>query len=354
MKYQTTQILTPHGRMPGDPAPRDPVPRAALPHQGGELRSSKLPLAAQLALGGLTALLDRPEMRDLFIHAGASGVRVWADSGSGNQQVKNHGLDRAGVAALAVKLIACGGRQLDELHPCQDVKLGDGIRVHAVLGPVSVSGATISIRLPRVHHTSFGELVEAGLCDHKTAKILTAAVSLRKNILITGGTGSGKTTLLAALLDMADPADRIITIEDLAEIRLTHEHTVSLEARTANSEAAGAVSVQELLIQALRMRPNRIVLGECRGAEIVTLLNALNTGHDGGAGTLHASSIRDVPARLEALGASAGMEPTALAKQVISAVDLVVHLQAEHGRHRVEALGTPTLQADQRLGIAVK
>src|SRR5690606_13613482 len=241
---------------------------------------------------------------------------LWIDRTGTLGRVPGWTASSGAVRRLAVTLIAAGGRHVDELHPCADVRLGHGIRVHAVLSPVSTSGASVSMRLPREQPLRFDELAADGLCAPRTAHLLRDAIDQRKNLLITGGTGSGKTTLLAALLDLADPSDRILLIEDVAELQLMHTHTVSLESRQANTEGIGRIDLERLLREALRMRPDRIVLGECRGPELATLLSALNTGHDGGAGTLHASSLADVPARLEALGLLAGLSTEALARQV--------------------------------------
>jgi pilus assembly protein CpaF len=182
-----------------------------------------------------------------------------------------------------------------------------------------------------------------------TDERLLALVRDRTNILITGAGGSGKTTLLAALLSLAAPTERIVAIEDVAELRVDHPHFVSLEARQANLEGAGEVSLSRLLREALRMRPDRLVLGECRGAEVRELLSALNTGHDGGAGTLHANSLADVPARLEALGALAGMSEVAIARQAVSAIGAIVHLN--RATRSVEAIGSLAV-VDGRLVIA--
>ena len=240
---------------------------------------------------------------------------------------------------MATELVPAGGRHLDELHPCADVRLGDGIRVHAVLPPVAVEGAAVSIRVPRVAPPDFDALVSGGLCSDAMARALRSAIAARRNLLVTGGTGSGKTTMLGALLGLADPRERILVIEDVAELRLRHPHALSLEARRPSAEGLGEVGLDRLLREALRMRPDRIVLGECRGAEVATLLAALNTGHDGSAGTLHANRIEHVPARLEALGALAGLDPPALARQAASALHGVIHLERRRGVHRVAGAG---------------
>ncbi|WP_133617270.1 CpaF family protein [Leucobacter luti] len=316
-------------------------------------RTAALPLAARRALGGLLPVLDDPALRDLLVHVRAGQGELWVDRAGQIEHIAGWSVQPAAVHRLATALIAAGGRHLDELHPSGDVRLGDGMRVHAVLPPVAVAGAAVSIRVPRVEMLSFDELVSGGLCTLRVADLLRSAVRGRRNLLITGGTGTGKTTLLAALLSLVGRRERIVTIEDLAELRLAHPHAIALEARQASTEGLGRVTLDELLREALRMRPDRIALGECRGPEIATLLTALNTGHDGGAGTLHASKISEVPARLEALGASAGLPPEALARQAVSALDLVVHLTRVAGRPRVEAIGRLSIGTDRGLAIDV-
>lgn len=324
---------------------------SAHPRAPTATRSAVLALEARRALGGLLPLIDDPGVRDLLLQVDGGVGRLWLDRENGMQAVTGWHASGEAVRRLAVSLIAAGGRHLDELHPCADVHLGEGIRVHAVLPPVAVEGAAISIRLPRPEVPAFATLVRRGLCGAHTANWLWRAIRTRRNLLITGGTGSGKTTLLAALLDLADPCERIITIEDLAELRLRHPHRVALEARQANAEGAGEIPLDQLLREALRMRPDRIVLGECRGREVVTLLSALNTGHDGGAGTLHASSITDVPSRLEALGTAAGLTPEALARQAVSALHAIVHLERDERGHRIAAIGALHLGPSDRLMI---
>lgn len=314
-------------------------------------RTRALPLEARRALGGLLPLLDEPTLRDVLVHVTAGVGRLWIDRSGTLEHVSGWRARPAAVRKLAVQLIAAGGRHLDELQPCADVRLGDGIRVHAVLPPIATGGATVSLRVPRLAPMSFTELVSGGLCDAATDRWLRSIMHERKNVLVAGGTGSGKTTVLAALLDLSAVSDRILTIEDVAELRLTHPHTVALEARQANTEGIGEVALERLLREALRMRPDRIVLGECRGAEVATLLSALNTGHDGGAGTLHASRLADVPSRLEALGMLAGLSPPALARQVVSALHVVVHLERGPAGHRIAATGRFTITSEGTLGI---
>jgi pilus assembly protein CpaF len=276
-----------------------------------------------LAFAELGPFVGDPDVTDVF--ANGAGA-VWVDRGAG-PVATNLVLDEHRLRALAVRLIALGGRHVDEASPLVDVRLDGGIRVHAVLPPISPSGTLLSIRLPSIAQISVDDLR------------LIALVAARTNLLITGAAGSGKTTLLSALLSLASPAERIVAIEDVAELRVDHPHFVSLEARQSNIEGAGEVSLTRLLREALRMRPDRLVLGECRGAEVRELLSALNTGHDGGAGTLHANSLDDVPARLEALGALAGMTDAAVARQAVSAIGAVVHLTNSGGQRRIESIG---------------
>jgi len=300
------------------------------------------------AFGALAPYLTLPAVTDVLV---APGGAVWLDEGAGLRRDGARPLAEEDVRALAVRLVALGGRHLDVAAPLGDVRLGDGIRVHAALPPVSVGGATISIRVPRAAGLSLDELVAGGLATAAQHAALTAAVAARRNLLITGATGSGKTTLLAALLALAPADERIVIVEDLAELQVRHPHVVSLEARQANLEGAGEIGLARLVREALRMRPDRLVVGECRGAEVRELFAALNTGHDGGAGTLHANSLADVPTRIEALGALAGLSPDAVARQAASALDLVVHVSRAEGRRVIAAMGVPVTDAAGRLRL---
>lgn len=222
--------------------------------------------------------------------------------------------------------------------------------MHVVLPPVSTGGTLVSIRVPRRRRFSLSELDAAGMLGRYRGR-LDDAIGSRANLLITGAAGSGKTTLLSALLAQAPPGERIVCIEDVAELHVRHPHVVALEARQSNLEGAGAIGLDRLVREALRMRPDRLIVGECRGAEVRELMSALNTGHDGGAGTLHANSIDDVPARLEALGALAGMDATAVARQAVSAFDLIVHVERTAGRRRIARCGTFVTDALDRLAV---
>ena len=296
----------------------------------------------------LSSLLSDGNVTDVFVN----GAReVWVDRGAGLERHPHLEFREAEVRELAVRLVALGGRHIDEANPCVDTRINDGIRVHAVLPPVSPTGTLISIRVPRLDPMSLDDLTAAGFFAEVPVGVVTDLVARRENLLITGAGGSGKTTLLSALLSSASETERIVAIEDVAELRVRHPHFVSLEARQPNLEGAGGIGLARLVREALRMRPDRLVLGECRGEEIRELLGALNTGHDGGAGTLHANSVADVPARLEALGALAELGPTAVARQAVSAIGCVLHLERRGGVRRLAQLGRLALDSRDRLVI---
>lgn len=339
------------------PQPFVVAPRGAPASDGAPTRANdREPEASPLTLGALSVAawdpvrvhLGDPEVTDIFIN-GEHGLFV--DRGRGAEQVPHWHAAESEVREIATGLIARGGRHIDDATPCVDVRLDGGVRVHAVLPPVSADGTTISIRVPRRQLGSLAALRETGMLDARGERALQRLVDARENLLVTGAAGSGKTTLLAALLSAAPERERIVTIEDVAELRIRHPHHVRLEARQANLEGAGGIDLARLVREALRMRPDRLVVGECRGAEVRELLTALNTGHDGGAGTLHANGIHDVPARLEALGALAGLDDIALARQVVSAIGVVIHVGRDDGGvRRVVGIARPVL-VEGRLGM---
>lgn len=299
--------------------------------------------------GVLAQFVADATVTDIFVNGGHS---IWVDRGEGAVRQAAVQLNDDEARELAVRLMALGGRHIDETTPCVDTRLHDGIRVHAVLPPVSPRGTLLSIRLPRIRRLSLDDLANAGFFGVIDLDRVRALVDRRENLLVTGAGGSGKTTLLSALLGAAASTERIVAIEDVAELRVDHPHFVSLEARQANLEGAGEISLERLVREALRMRPDRLVLGECRGAEVRELLSALNTGHDGGAGTLHANSIADVPARLEALGALAGLSATAVARQAVSAIGTVLHVERVGPARVLAQLGRFALDKRGRLVMA--
>ncbi|MET0828522.1 MAG: TadA family conjugal transfer-associated ATPase [Microbacterium sp.] len=350
---QPRAASSPHAAAPL-PSARDgrsahPIVAAQVAARARPLARARTATARHPVLEPLARYLDDPDVTDLFVN-GATGLFV--DRGDGAYAAPEWRAGEEDVRDLAVALIGLGGRHIDDASPCVDVRLDGGIRVHAVLPPVAAEGTAISIRVPRLDSPDLTALQARGMFGARTRTRLEDAVAGRENLLITGAAGVGKTTLLAALLGCAPASDRIVTIEDVAELRLDHPHHVRLEARQANLEGAGAIGLARLVREALRMRPDRLVVGECRGEEVRELLSALNTGHDGGAGTLHANGLHDVPARLEALGALAGLDDRALARQVASAIGCVLHIDRdEAGVRRIAAAGRPVIGSAGRLQI---
>jgi pilus assembly protein CpaF len=294
--------------------------------------------------GPLEPLLRTPHVTDVLVNG---SDRVYLDRGSGLELTPVRFPDEEAVRRLAQRLAALGGRRLDDATPYVDLRLPDGTRFHAVLAPLARPGTLVSLRVPRPRTFSVDELVGLGTVTPDTARILAAIVEARLAFLVSGGTGSGKTTLLAALLSRVDPDERIVLVEDASELRPDHPHVVALEGRPPNIEGAGAVEVRALVRQALRMRPDRLVVGEVRGGEVVDLLAALNTGHEGGCGTLHANSALDVPARIEALALAAGLGREAAHSQLASAVHVVLHLgRGSDGVRRLRQVAVPERAAD--------
>ncbi|MGW2403382.1 TadA family conjugal transfer-associated ATPase [Streptomyces sp. NPDC001739] len=283
--------------------------------------------------GPLEPLLAAPDVTDVLVTA---PDEVWVDRGAGLERTDVRFRDGAEVRRLAQRLAAVAGRRLDDARPWVDARLPDGTRLHAVLPPVAVGGTCLSLRVLRPRAFALAELVAAGTVPPGGDRLLRAVLAARLSFLISGGTGSGKTTLLSTLLGLVGAAERIVLAEDSAELRPDHPHVVRLETRPANQEGAGRVTLRDLVRQALRMRPDRLVVGEVRGPEVTDLLAALNTGHEGGCGTVHANAACDVPARLEALGSTAGLDRAALHSQLAAALSVVLHLVRDRtGRRRI-------------------
>lgn len=295
--------------------------------------------AELLGAGPLEPLLSLPGVTDVLVN---SADEVWVDRSDGLQRTAVRFADDDSVRRLAQRLAAGAGRRLDDASPFVDAVLPDGTRLHAVLPPL-VAHPTLSLRVLGRRRLSLADLVAAGSVSGPVAELLEVIVAARLAMVISGGTGTGKTTLLGALLSGCDPRERIVVIEYVAELVVVHPHVVRLMCRTANVEGAGAVGLVELIRQALRMRPDRLVVGEFRGGEMIELLGALNTGHEGGAATLHANSVADVAARFAALGALAGLDWAAVRVQLAGAVDVVIHLRRDRGGHRqIDSLAAVT------------
>lgn len=286
----------------------------------------------------LRRLWSDPGVTDVLVN----GPRdVWVDRGDGLTRVS---MDVGDVRSLAVRLAGAAGARLDDAAPIVDGRLPDGTRLHAVLAPIAAQGACLSLRRHAPRALSLEDWRDGGGFGVVGLAVLAGLVAARANVVVSGGTGSGKTTLLAALLARAGPGERIVCIEEARELAPDHPHVVHLQARGPNVQGAGAVTLSALVRAALRMRPDRLVLGECRGPEVREVLLALNTGHDGGLTTVHANTASDVPARLAALGSLAGLGPEAVAVQVVSALDAIVHVVREGPCRRVAAIAVPLLE----------
>lgn len=253
--------------------------------------------------------------------------------------------DDASVLAVIERIIAPLGRRCDESQPYVDARLADGSRVNAIIPPLALSGPTITIRKFSKKALTPEDFIRFGTWTHNAAEFMKLCVLLRKNIIVAGGTGSGKTTLLNLLSGYIPANERIVTVEDAAELRLQQPHVVRLEARPANIEGKGAVPIRDLVKNCLRMRPDRIIVGECRGGEALDMLQAMNTGHDGSLTTVHANSPRDVISRLETMVLMSGMElpSRAIREQIASAVDIVIHeSRLSDGSRKVVAISEVT------------
>ncbi|RYX89636.1 MAG: CpaF family protein [Comamonadaceae bacterium] len=291
-------------------------------------------LTKELAgLGPLEDLLNDPAVEDILIN------------GHANVYVSRHGklereslrfTDEDHVIRIIRRILAPLGRRLDEANPMVDARLPDGGRLNVVIRPLAIDGLSVSIRKFRKEPLTPADLVQLGTFDATMAQLLEIAVRSRCNILVSGGTSSGKTSLLNALASFVPGTERVVTIEDTAELSLNTPHVVRLESRPGGFDGAGIVSIRDLLRNSLRMRPDRIIVGEVRGAEVIEMLQAMNTGHDGSMGTIHASSPRECLYRLEMLAGFAGYQGSevSLRRQIASAIDFIVQISRLPNGHR--------------------
>ncbi|MBI5338862.1 MAG: TadA family conjugal transfer-associated ATPase [Mycolicibacterium rufum] len=325
-----------------------------------EVLTSMRELQTELVGAGiLEPLLCAPGTTDVLVTAPDA---IWVDDGSGLRRTPISFADEAAVRRLAQRLALAAGRRLDDAQPWVDGHLsglgpaGGGaalsVRLHAVLPPIAAAGTCLSLRILRPATQDLDALIESAAISAEAAALLRGVIGARLAFLVSGGTGAGKTTLLAGLLGVVPADERIVCVEDAAELAPRHPHVVKLVARCANVEGVGEVTVRDLVRQALRMRPDRIVVGEVRGAEVVDLLTALNTGHDGGAGTVHANNPAEVPARFEALAALGGLDRAALHSQLGAAIQVVLHVSRDRaGRRRLSEIGMLRRGDDGRVRV---
>ncbi len=307
-----------------------------------------------IGLGPLEELLADPSVEEVMVNG---PDRVYVERGGRIERTEVRFADEEELRNAIERILAPLGRRIDELSPMVDARLADGSRVNVVIPPLAVDGPALSIRRFGVERPDPARLVELGAIGAAECELLAAAVAARRSILVSGGTGAGKTTLLNALSSFIPAGERVVTIEDAAELRLQQPHVVRLESRPASVEGRGEVTVRDLLRNALRMRPDRIVIGEVRGTEALDLLTALNTGHDGALSTVHANSAVDALSRLEtlALMAGVGLPYEAIAEQVQRGIGLVVHMERQaDGNRRVAEVAEVTRVAGSTAVRAVE
>ncbi len=277
-----------------------------------------------LGLGPLENLLADDTITEIMVNGHR---QIYVERHGRLERLDSMFMDDSSVLAIIERIVSPLGRRIDESQPYVDARLPDGSRVNAIIHPLSLVGPCLTIRKFSRNPFTEQDLIRFGTWTKEMAEFLRVCVQLRKNIIVSGGTGSGKTTLLNVLSSYLPEHERIVTIEDAAELRLSQEHLVRLEARPPNIEGRGAITIRDLVRNALRMRPDRIVVGECRGGEALDMLQAMNTGHDGSLTTVHANSPRDVISRLETMVLMSGMDlpVRAIRDQIASAIDLIVH-----------------------------
>ncbi|MBV8580478.1 MAG: CpaF family protein [Candidatus Eremiobacteraeota bacterium] len=291
-----------------------------------------------LGLGPIESLLDDPSVSEIMVNGHAN---IFVEKGGHIERTVKQFADDRQVRLVIERIIAPLGRRLDESSPMVDARLPDGSRVNAVIEPLAIDGPSLTIRRFGKTRLDMNGLVERGALTPAMADFLRAAVEARLNVIVSGGTGSGKTTLLNSLSSFIPKSDRIVTVEDAAELKLDQPHVVRLESRPANLEGKGAISIRDLVRNSLRMRPDRIVVGECRSGEALDMLQAMNTGHDGSMTTIHANTPRDACARVETLVLMAGFDlpVRAIREQIAGAIDVIVQVaRLRDGSRKVTAI----------------
>ena len=323
-----------------------PTDRAALTRHVKKVVATEAPLAdarvvegvvdSLIGLGPLEELLREPDVTDVLVN---SPSEVWVERGGLLERTAISFGDGDAVIAAVERVIAPLGLRIDRASPMVDARLADGSRLHAIIPPAAVDHPIVAVRRFIPQAEDLGALVEMGSVTPDQAEELSSVVEERKNLVVSGGTGSGKTTLLNVLSALVDEGERVVVVEDASELRL-RGHVVRLEGRPPNSEGAGAITLRQLIRSALRLRPDRIVVGEVRGPEALDLVNALNTGHSGSMSTLHANSPAEALWRLEslALSGAGNLSSSAVRSQIHSAIDVVIQVERQGGRRRVAAI----------------
>nr|WP_306799266.1 CpaF family protein [Alcanivorax quisquiliarum] len=313
----------------------DVIRRSVMQH----VKESRIPLSSQdtnqlvrdmldevTGFGPLEPLLKDPRINDILVNGPNS---VFIEVAGVLQKTQARFIDDDHVLRVIRRILAPLGRRLDEASPMVDARLPDGSRVNAVIPPLALDGPSISVRKFTRNHLMADDLIRAGSMTEECLRVLIEAVQAKRNIIVSGGTGTGKTTMLNLISQYIPKNQRILTIEDSAELVLNHPHVVRMETRPANAEGKGRVAARDLVVNALRMRPDRIIVGEVRSSEIIELLQAMNTGHDGSMSTLHANGTREALVRIETLLAVSGYEASekAIARLISSALDIIVQLE---------------------------
>jgi pilus assembly protein CpaF len=317
--------------------------RGHLEQESGLARTDRERLTGEIAddilgHGPLERLLADDSVTEIMVNG---PYDIWVERKGRLHETDARFSDESHLRRIINKMVAVVGRRIDESSPMVDARLPDGSRVNAIIPPLSLIGPLVTIRKFSKQRLDPADLVRIGTLTAETVEFIERCVEAELNILISGGTGSGKTTLLNALSTAVPESERIVTIEDAAELRLNQRHVLRLEARPKNIEGQGEISIRELLRNSLRMRPDRIIVGEVRGAETLDMLQAMNTGHDGSLSTIHANSPRDALARIETMVLMAGYDlpVRAIRQQVASALDLIIHLERlQDGSRRVTAI----------------
>ena len=338
----------------GTPPSRAAIEHLADEHAGtlgddGRAAAVTALLDQLVGMGPLARLAADASVTDLLLNGDGT---VWVDRGAGVVEAELR-VAPDDLRPLAVRLAGLAGRRLDDAQPWVDGLLPGGVRLHALLPPLADGGPHVSLRFARQRPEGVETLVALGAASPGMAVVLRALVDAKVSLVVSGGTGAGKTTVLSALLAECGPQERLVLVEDVRELDPRHPHVVRLQGRSPNVEGRGAVTLVDLVRQALRMRPDRLVVGEVRGPEVRELLAALNTGHEGGMSTLHANGPEEVPGRIEALAALAGMPRAAVHAQLRGSLHAVVHVSRGEGVRRVQRVGVFVRDADEPATVGV-